>query len=93
MNQTAWVGIKGIQKIRPFKHFYLKYKVEHLIANYAHLINTKPTTDGEIHFIESERHAHKDSLSFFCIMVVLVLLNTTVVLVVIWETSHPFSQC
>lgn len=91
MNQTAWVGIRGIQEIRLLKQ--LHYRVKHLITKHAHLINTKPTSDGEVHFIEFERHAHKDSLSFFCIMVVLVVLNTTVVLVVMWETSHPFSQC
>lgn len=54
-------GFGGIQEIRLLKH--LKCRIKHLITK--HLIKTKPTTDGEICFIEFERHAHKDSLSFF----------------------------
>lgn len=53
-------GIRGIQEIRLLKHD-LKYRVKHLITK--HLIKTKPTTDGEIYLLGSERHAHKDSLS------------------------------
>lgn len=65
-------GIRGIQEIGLLKH--LKNRVKHLNRKKKHLINTKPTTDGEIYLIEFEKHAHKDSLSFFCVMVVLVIL-------------------
>lgn len=68
MNQTARVGgiVGGLEEFWTLGSFKktkqnIKYRIKHLITKL--LINTKPTTDGETYLTESERHAHKDSLS------------------------------